>query len=72
MKGKVKWFDTEARYGFIAPDNGGDEVFVHDSGIKFPCSGLLEPGQQVEFELVEADRGPHAQRVRVLEEQRGQ
>ncbi|CAM3949245.1 cold-shock protein [Nocardiopsis rhodophaea] len=68
----MKWFDAEARYGIIAPDSEGDDVFVHDSGIKFPGSGLLEAGQQVEFELVEADRGPHAQRVRVLEEQEEQ
>ncbi|MBB6173104.1 CspA family cold shock protein [Nocardiopsis mwathae] len=66
MEGTVKEFSAEDGYGFITPDEGDEDVFVHFSGIRFPQSGILADGQRVEFDLVEGERGPHAQRVRAL------
>ena len=54
-KGTVKWFNAEKGYGFIAPDNGGSDAFVHISAVERSGIGSLREGQKVEFELV-ADR----------------
>jgi len=62
MKGKVKWFNAEKGYGFIEREDGGD-VFVHYSAIK--CDGFktLDEGQEVEFDVVEGQRGQQAANV---------
>ncbi len=62
MQGNVKWFNPEKCYGFIEKEDGND-VFVHYSAIQEEGFKTLEEGQQVEFEVVEADRGPQATNV---------
>ncbi len=62
MQGKVKWFNPEKGYGFIEIDEGKD-VFVHYSEIQEEGFKTLEEGQEVEFEVVEGNRGPQAANV---------
>ncbi|MCW5733561.1 MAG: cold-shock protein [Enhydrobacter sp.] len=50
--GTVKWFNATKGYGFIQPDNGGKDAFVHISAIERAGLGTLNEGQKVEFELV--------------------
>ena len=63
MKGTVKWFNAEKGFGFIANDEGGDDVFVHFSAIQDQGFKTLTEGQQVEFEIVDGARGPQAANV---------
>ncbi len=53
--GTVKWFNVQKGFGFIAPDNGGNDAFVHISAVERSGLGDLREGQKVSFELV-ADR----------------
>jgi CspA family cold shock protein len=50
--GTVKWFNTEKGFGFIAPDDGGKDAFVHISAVERSGLGSLREGQKVNFELV--------------------
>jgi CspA family cold shock protein len=63
MTGTVKWFNDAKGYGFIAPDAGGDDVFVHYSGIAGSGHRSLEEGQLVEFEIVQGKKGVEAREV---------
>ena len=62
MQGRVKWFNPKKGYGFIEVEDGKD-VFVHYSEIKEEGFKTLEEGQEVEFEIVEGNRGPQAANV---------
>ncbi|GEN31770.1 MAG TPA: cold-shock protein CspD [Cerasibacillus sp.] len=62
MTGKVKWFNAEKGFGFIEREDG-DDVFVHFSAIEGEGFKTLEEGQEVEFEIVEGNRGPQAANV---------
>ncbi|CAM3520099.1 MULTISPECIES: cold-shock protein CspD [Brevibacillus] len=62
MQGKVKWFNAEKGFGFIERE-GGDDVFVHFSAIQSDGFRSLDEGQEVEFDIVEGDRGPQAANV---------
>ena len=62
--GKVKWFDSKKGYGFIVPDQGGSELFVHHSDIQMDGFKKLNDGQAVEYEVGEGKKGPCAQNVR--------
>jgi CspA family cold shock protein len=62
MTGKVKWFNAEKGFGFIEREDG-DDVFVHFSAIEAEGFKTLEEGQDVEFEIVEGNRGPQAANV---------
>jgi cold shock protein len=61
--GVVKWFSRLKGYGFIDPDDGGVEVFVHYSAIDGDGYRNLYEGDRVEFELVDLGKGPQAQHV---------
>jgi len=65
MLGRVKWFSKEKGYGFIERE-GGDDVFVHYSAINEEGFKTLTEGQEVEFEIVEGNRGPQAANVNKL------
>lgn len=60
MSGTVKWFNASRGFGFIAPDNGIDEVFVHRKHLRTPRGGRLLEGQRVEFSLQKTSRGLQA------------
>lgn len=65
-QGTVKWFNSTKGFGFIAPSDGGTELFVHQSEVKdFESVGLSED-QRVEFEVGEGRRGPQANAVRAI------
>jgi CspA family cold shock protein len=58
--GKVKWFNAKKGFGFIIPDDGGAELFVHHSEIKMGGYAELKEGQAVQFEVGEGKKGPCA------------
>jgi len=55
--GTVKWFNYKKRFGFIEPEDGGADIFVHISAVKAANIDRLEEGQQVEYDLEKADNG---------------
>ena len=61
-KGTVKWFNNQRGFGFISDEQGND-VFVHYSGIQSNGFKSLEEGQEVEFEVIEGQKGPQAVNV---------
>jgi len=64
--GVVKFFNSEKGYGFIAPDDGGKDVFVHFSGISGNGYRSLDQGQRVEFDVAPGKKGDEAQNVRAI------
>jgi cold shock protein len=64
--GVVKWFSDEKGFGFITPDDGGKDAFVHFSGISGDGFRTLAEGAKVEYELGESGKGPQATNVRVI------
>ncbi len=66
IKGTVKWFKPEKGYGFIAPDNGSGDVFVHVSDLKEAGYGALDKGERVEFDIVENRGREKAARISVI------
>jgi cold shock protein len=62
--GVVKWFSDEKGYGFITPDGGGKDLFVHHTGIEGSGFKSLSEGDRVEFEATEGQKGPQATSVR--------
>ena len=64
--GTVKWFNAEKGYGFIAPEDGSADLFVHYSSIEGSGFKSLEENQRVEFEVGEGQKGPQAQAVRAI------
>ena len=62
--GIVKWFSDEKGYGFITPDGGGKDLFVHHTGIDGTGFKSLNEGDRVEFEATEGQKGPQATNVR--------
>lgn len=65
-QGTVKWFDGGKGYGFISPDEGGGDLFVHFSGILGGDFKSLEEGEKVSYEIGSGKRGPQAENVRRL------
>jgi CspA family cold shock protein len=61
--GTVKWFNEAKGYGFIAPEDGGKDVFVHHSNIDATGFKTLTEGAKVEFERAEGEKGPEAKNV---------
>jgi CspA family cold shock protein len=68
MTGTVKWFSRVKGYGFVAPDDGGKEIFVHFSGIEGEGYRNLEEGQKVTYTVEETPKGPQAVSVRAVTE----
>ena len=61
--GTVKWFNSSKGYGFIVPDDGSEDLFIHHSDIKTEGYASLDEGQRVEFEIGQGKKGPCATNV---------
>ena len=64
--GTVKWFNADKGFGFIAPEDGSDDVFAHFSGINASGYRSLNEGDKVEFEVQNGDRGLQATNITVI------
>lgn len=64
--GKVKWFNNAKGYGFVRPDSGGDDLFVHYSYICMDGYKSLKAGQLISYEVREAPKGLHAMNIAVI------
>ncbi|WP_046530100.1 cold-shock protein [Cellulomonas sp. FA1] len=63
-QGTVKWFNAEKGFGFITPEGGGQDLFVHYSAIQVDGYRTLDEGQAVAFEVGQGTKGPQAEQVR--------
>ncbi len=61
--GKVKWFNADKGFGFITPDGGGSDLFVHHTEVKTGGYAALDEGQSVQFEIGQGKKGPCATNV---------
>ncbi|HEY7482876.1 MAG TPA: cold-shock protein [Streptosporangiaceae bacterium] len=64
--GTVKWFNAEKGFGFIAPDDGTADIFVHHSAIDMDGYRSLAENQKVEYTSTQGPKGPQAEQVRAL------
>ena len=62
-QGTVKWFNAEKGFGFITPDGGGADLFVHHSAIQTQGFRTLDENQRVNFEVTQGQKGPQAVNV---------
>jgi CspA family cold shock protein len=65
-QGTVKWFNPDKGFGFIAPDDGSADVFVHFSAIDSTGYRTLEENQKVEYNVTQGPKGPQAAQVRAV------
>ena len=63
MKGTVKWFNDQKGYGFVTPEDGGKDLFVHHSAIQMEGFKTLKEGQKVKFEVIEGPKGKQASAI---------
>lgn len=66
LTGKIKWFNDQKGFGFIADDNGGEDVFVHYSAVQMEGFKTLKQGQPVHYEAQRSDKGLKATHVEPL------
>ncbi len=66
VRGKVKWFNDQKGYGFIAKEDGSGDVFAHFSAIQSDGFKSLAEGDSVEFDVVESDKGPKASNIKKI------
>jgi cold shock protein len=66
MEGAVKWFEAEKGYGFISPDGGGKDVFIHITALRRSGVNALGPGQRVRVEVVDGRKGLEAEHVTLI------
>ncbi len=64
--GTVKWFNNAKGFGFILPDDGGDDLFAHYSAIEMDGYRTLKAGQTVDFEVEKGDKGLHASHIKPI------
>jgi len=64
--GTVKWFNNAKGYGFVTPDQGEQDIFIHFSAIEMDGYKTLKEGQKVQFELEEGPKGLHASKLHTL------
>lgn len=65
-QGTVKWFNSDKGYGFITPNDGGQDVFVHFRQIQGSGYRSLEEGQQVSYDIGQGQKGVQAENVRAI------
>ncbi len=66
--GAVKWFSNSKGYGFIEPDNGTKDIFIHWSNVSMEGYKTLKTGDRVLYSTIEGDKGPNAVDVQVTDE----
>jgi CspA family cold shock protein len=66
MEGAVKWFEAEKGYGFISPDGGGKDVFIHITALRRSGVNTLGPGQRVRVDVVDGKKGLEADRITLI------
>lgn len=66
MHGAVKWFEPDKGYGFIAPEGGGKDIFVHVTALRRSGVNALEPGQRVRVDVIEGRKGLEADHITLL------
>ncbi len=66
LEGAVKWFEPEKGYGFISPDGGGKDVFIHITALRRSGVNALDPGQRVRVEVVDGKKGQEAERITLI------
>jgi len=66
IEGAVKWFEPEKGYGFISPDGGGKDVFIHITALRRSGVSALDPGQRVRVEVVDGKKGLEAERITLI------
>jgi CspA family cold shock protein len=65
-EGTVKWFNADKGYGFISPEDGGSDLFVHFSSIQGSGYKSLDDGQRVSYTVTEGQKGPQASEVQAI------
>jgi len=66
-RGTVKWFNSTKGFGFIKPEDGGADVFIHFSEIQMEGYKALNEGQAVEFEFEDSEKGPKASNIKAID-----
>lgn len=66
LRGTVKWFDAQKGYGFIRPEEGGKDLFVHHTGIDMDGFRTLKEGERVEYVVEQGPKGLQATKVRKI------
>ena len=67
--GKVKWFNNAKGFGFIVPEEGGEDIFAHYSTIQMEGCRSLKAGQEVTYEVQQGPKGLHAENIGIVEDE---